>query len=122
MKKLFIVASALALGFPVAAFAATYDYVDTTGTMRTIVADSAAQALAIAPNIALHSGVAIHTGTIASASLPTVLGVSFTPSGFLHTYQYVDIAGNMRTVQAGSPAEALQIAPNIAPNSGVAAI
>lgn len=41
-------------------------------------------------------------------------------TGAKQSYNFVDASGKVQTVQASSPEEAMKMAPNIAPNSGVA--
>lgn len=63
MKKITTASIALAISLlPVIAFASTYQYIDRNGTLRSVEANSPTQALAIAPNIALHSGVMLIAG------------------------------------------------------------
>ena len=70
MKKVLLSAFALAavIAAPVAALAATYAFVNTSGEVRTMDATSAAQALSTAPNLGVHSGVML----IDSANDPVV--------------------------------------------------
>ncbi len=56
----FLVATALALAtfaLPSMAFAATYAYVNSTGEVRTVTANTPTEALSTAPGISTHSGV-----------------------------------------------------------------
>jgi hypothetical protein len=107
MKKI-ILLSALSLGLPFAAFASTYDYVNTSGNVETITATTPDAAIAAASDIAQHSGVALDSGTI------VVVGNSL--------YEYVDINGNLDTIQAASANAALAMATHIASHSGVLAL
>ncbi len=111
MKKLLLL-SAVAFGLPFAAFAATYNYVNTAGSLQSVQANNADQALALAANIAPHSGVALDTGTVIFAA---PLSVSVGNA----TYEYVNTSGNLQAEQAPNAAMALAGAVNIAPNSGV---
>jgi hypothetical protein len=104
MKKSLLLA-VIALGLPFAALASTYDYVNTSGSLQSVVADTASQAFALATNIAEHSGVALDMGSFAATSDPT--------------YEYVDLSGNIEIVRAIDAAQALSAATNIAPHSGV---
>jgi hypothetical protein len=112
MNKTLLIA-ALALSLPTAAFAATYDYVNTSGQVQKIDASSPDQAMVLATNIDPHSGVMLDTGFV--TPVPVVI---VTTTG-MHMYRYVDTNGNLGTVQASSPEQAMMIAPNISPNSGV---
>jgi len=56
-----VLAAVVAMGFPVFAYAATYAYVNTTGEVRTVTADTANAALATAPGLHIHSGVMLLT-------------------------------------------------------------
>jgi hypothetical protein len=99
------------------ASAATYQYVDTSGNLQRVEAVSASQALMIAPNIGIRSGVMLYSG------LPTVItyvsndnlisNVSYV------TYQYVNTLGQVQSVIASTPEQAFSLATNIAPRSGV---
>jgi hypothetical protein len=51
------VATALAVAAPVAAFAQTFAYVNTSGDVATVEANDPMTAINIAPNRAVHSGV-----------------------------------------------------------------
>ncbi len=97
---------------PVAAFAATYDYVNTSGTLQTVSAPNAEVAIATAPNIAPDSGVMLDNGS----------PVTTTVSSGDPIFQYVTTAGMLATIHAANSTIAIQTAPNIAPNSGVMAI
>jgi hypothetical protein len=62
MKKvlgMFALAAVIAL--PSMSYAATYAYVNASGEVAAINADTAAQALATAPNMDIHSGVLLLT-------------------------------------------------------------
>ncbi len=129
--KNFILSAALAavVIVPAVSLAAQYHYVDTTGTVRTITADNATQAFALAVNIAPHSGVAVDTGVLdsgdsvngsGSMNTTTVVVVpNMTHAPVPNLYHYIDITGTVRNVTASSPAEAFALAVNIAPHSGV---
>ena len=90
---------------PMSAFAATYEYVNTSGYLETESAVDAAQALAQPTDKAPNSGVML------VSSDPVTVGVGL--------YEYVNTSGFLETVTANSSAQALLIAPDIAPNSGV---
>jgi len=105
----------------VPALAATYQYVDTSGSLRTMTADNSAQALATAPNIAVHSGVMLVTGSpIVTNTTTTYTGTTYTGtvSGDNEAYGYINTSGNFVTVVAKSPAEAM-LASDKATHSGV---
>lgn len=107
-RKLGLVSAFLLLALPAMVLAEVYYYVDTSGQVRTVVADDPQSAIDMAPNRAPTSGVMLATG---------IFG---TGGGILAgTYQYIDINGNARTVQASSAEEAMLIAPNKHPESGV---
>jgi hypothetical protein len=119
MMKIAVLAGAAFLLTPLASFAATYHYVDTSGTVRTVSADNAAQAYAQAYNIAPHSGVTLDTGVLDSGD--TVTGTNTgTASGSVNEFHYVDANGVVRTVTATTPSQALNVATGIDVHSGVA--
>ena len=61
IKAGFFLAAVALFSLPVFAYAATYAYVNTTGEVRTVTADSADAALATAPGLHIHSGVMLLT-------------------------------------------------------------
>lgn len=118
--------SVLALGaiavVPLASMAATYHYVDTSGTVRTIEAANSTDAMAMATNRDPQSGVALDMGVLESGDSVNGTGtntVTVTTTGSGNSYHYVDTSGIVRTVVAASAAAALAAAVNIAPHSGV---
>ena len=120
MKKTALTLSAILLALPAASFAATYHYVDTTGTVRTIEAANAADAFTNATNIAPHSGVGLDQGILESGdTIPVSTAAGMTHSGDPESYRYVDVNGTVREVVATSPSAALMMATDRDPNSGV---
>lgn len=111
-----IVAATGVLLLPLAAFAATYGYVNVDGAVQTESAPNATEALAIAPNIAPSSGV-----VVASADPAAVYPVAVDPTAIvpLGTYQYVDTSGSIQTENAPSAPAAIILPDNRAPASGV---
>lgn len=63
-------------------------------------------------------GSAIKTSTTNRMSTTTPTGTSVQTTA-LNNYRYVDKNGNVQTIQASSPEQAMQKAPNISPSSGV---
>ncbi|MBA3733175.1 hypothetical protein H0W91_02235 [Patescibacteria group bacterium] len=111
------------LSFAPSIFAATYQYVDTSGNMKTIIADNPQMALANAVNIAPHSGV-ISTTIVSSTPVTVVVTPTTTTAVVLgicnsNIYNYVDTSGTLQSVTASSASVALSNAINIAPHSGV---
>lgn len=127
MKKITTAFVALAISIlPAIAFASTYQYVDNSGNLRTVEANSPTQALATAPNIASHSGVMLASqGIVAGATVvvvptgTTITTVTPTNTAGLFHYQYVNTSGNLQSVWANNSAVAIALAANIAYNSGV---
>lgn len=110
-----VVATILAFSFPAFSYAATYMYVNQSGQVNTVVADSPSMAMTTAPGIAMHSGVALlsNTGVVlgTNTSTPTTYNTM--------TYAYVNQAGTVMTISANSPAAAFANAPGIDASSGV---
>lgn len=105
---------------PAATFAATYHYVDTTGTVRTVEAVNANDAFNHAANIAVHSGVTLDQGLLeAGDQIPVANATGMTASNGMASYRYVDMTGTVREVIAASPNAALMMATDRDPNSGV---
>ncbi len=78
--KHFLVSLLAALGIvalPVLAAAATYKYVDCTGNVRMVNADNEMAALALAPDIAINSGVILAD---AAEEIPVGTDVSGVPA------------------------------------------
>ena len=98
----------LLLAIPAVSSAATYHYIDLTGNVVTIEAESAQDALskANANNDVYHSGVKLDQGML------------HTGESFAVTYQYVTAQGTLKTVEAASVDAAFILATDIAPNSG----
>lgn len=103
------------------ALGATYLFVNTSGNLQSIEANNPTEAMALATNKALHSGVMLVTGTsMPTTPTPTPTPTNPTPTGTgLYTYMFVDTSGNLRTINANSPTEAMNLAPNKALHSGV---
>lgn len=119
MKTAMIVSAAM-MALPAATFAATYHYVDTTGTVRTIEAPNAAAAFDNAANIAPHSGVTLDQNLLETGDqIPIATAAGMTTSGGMASYRYVDTNGTVREVVAASPSAALMLATDRDPNSGV---
>lgn len=94
---------------PVAASASTYAYVATNGTVSTVAANSAAEALTVS-NLADTSGVILVTDD-------TLIMSGFVPASG-GTYAYVNVNGGVSTVVASNPSQALTVS-NLADTSGV---
>jgi len=115
----------VAIALPLTSFAATYFYVDKTGELETVEAANSTQALLISTaDRDVHSGVAIDTGTLeegqtvsATSNANNLFGTGG-PAGIL-TFQYVDVTGHVQFVGASNATEAIALAVNIHPNSGV---
>jgi hypothetical protein len=114
--SMFMVAM-LIMGFPALSYGATYMYVNNAGQVNTVIADSPAMAIATAPGIAPHSGVALvsNTGVIPVTPTPVTPPVTYN----VMTYAYVNTSGIVVTISANSAASAYANAVNIAPHSGV---
>jgi hypothetical protein len=107
ITSMMLVVGLIALGavfFSGAAFARTYLYVDANGSVRSIEANTPAEAINNAPNRAMDSG---------------VMTANFTPHLTGNTYLYVTSNGRVQTVVANNPIEAMAIASGIAIDSGV---
>lgn len=111
---------------PFTSSAALYHYVTESGVTATVEADSAAEALATAPNIASDSGVAVDQGLIDSGEVVAsevrgAGGVRVTDStqAGVETYQYITVDGTVGVVTAPTPGAAIAEPTNIAHDSGV---
>ncbi len=120
MKKTIISAlTAIATLLPLTTFASTFAYVNVAGSIGAVEAANAVLALS-ASDIDFHSGVMFINSPLTMSSLLAVSGNTAvsTPST-VGIYQYVDVNGNISAVQASSAEQAILLAPNIAPGSGV---
>ncbi len=115
IKQITTTLAALAvLAVPVVSAANTYQYVDSAGRLQTTQAVSSSDALSTTSNMGLHSGVIWVSvdGIGGSYESPTTnTGGSF--------YQFIDVNGNIQSMNAISSAVALATAYNIDLNSGV---
>jgi hypothetical protein len=131
MKKLtfFVAAILIGLGLPMLSYAATFHYVDLTGEIGSIEAPNASVALATAPDIHPNSGVVLDAGLLEEGDNAFAFGVggdadvagvsiSVVSDGLI-TFQYVDVNGDVDSVEARNATEAMLLADNIHPNSGV---
>ncbi|PIR84738.1 hypothetical protein COU16_00950 [Candidatus Kaiserbacteria bacterium CG10_big_fil_rev_8_21_14_0_10_47_16] len=91
-----------------------YQYVNTNGTLSSVSASSADMALSLsAYNRASNSGVMLVRGMGGSVENTTY------PTGTLFTYQYIDVNGNLRSIEAANASLAITLATNRDPHSGV---
>lgn len=90
-----------------------YLYVATDGDLQPEVAETPAEAIATADDIALHSGVILAEQAAAAIPLVTLADADF------ETYLYVDVHGGIQTEDAATPAQAMNQAEDRDPNSGV---
>ena len=102
------------LAMPAVSSANTYQYIDSGGRLQSTQASDPNEALATAYNIGLHSGVLLVStdGIGGSYESPTI-----NTSGSF--YQYIDIYGNVQSMNAINSSVALSTAHNIDPHSGV---
>ncbi len=103
---------ALFLGTTVSAQQA-YQYVNTSGNVQTIIAESPTQAILLAENRTSASGV-ILLGGVGGGDPINPLG-----ENGAYFYQFVNTSGNIGSMNASSPTEALNTALNLAQYSGV---
>lgn len=105
------------LVIPAVSMATTYQYISTRGDILSLLASSPQVALATAPNLALHSGVKSVgvDGPIGDSKVVVNTPVN-TSTTF---YQYIDINGNVRSINASNATVALNTAPNLGVHSGV---
>lgn len=108
MKPFILVAATAVLALPFVSFAQTYDYVALDGTIKSVVAPTAANALAQiqAQGDAMHSGVRAADGILAPGDQ---VGL---------TYTYVSTSGSLKSVTASSVDAAFMLAADRAPASG----
>ncbi len=96
MNKALFATAAVLLGtaLPAAAFAQTYEYVNTNGIIESVSANTADQALVLAPDIAPHSGVMlVETSTV----IPAVNTPVDAPAATVVTSGTTGTTGSMTT-------------------------
>lgn len=104
-----IAAMGLLLAVPLGVQAITYHYIDIEGEVQTIEAGNASEAL----NVARVNGPTIHSGVKVDA------GILDEGDTFANIYHYVDINGNLKSIQAASMDAALFLATDKHPQSGM---
>lgn len=116
MQKINILTGFMALALvilPTVSFANTYKFVDTSGNLQSVEANSATEALATAHPLALHSGVWLVEKTDSNTVIPTQT------NGSGNYYLFVNTSGNLQGVWAPNASVALATAHPLAPHSGV---
>ncbi len=102
---------AFVLGFSNVTNAATYEYVNTSGGISSVTANNGSNAITLAPNLALHSGVILVDGS--SNNVTSVYSSGNTQ------YMYVNESGVVTVVNANTSSGAFQDSVNISTHSGV---
>lgn len=118
-KTLLALAGVVAVTVPAVTLAQTYHYVSVEGDIEAIEADTAAEALVMAPDIHPNSGVAEDRGLL-EEGMDADVPVGGT--GGANMYAYVDITGEVETITAPNPSVAITAPADIHPNSGVAIV
>lgn len=118
MKKVLVFALALA-ALPMFSYAATYQYVDTAGEVEVVTANTADEAIAVAPNRMATSGVMVVSSI--SFGIGGIGGngsLDVDGDGTI-AFQYVDVTGDVDMIEAVNAEQALVISPNRAEHNGV---
>lgn len=112
-KKYTVLAMSAFLMFGLVGFthAATYEYVNTSGSISTVEANSPTQAIANATNRAMGSGVILVVGE-------NTINNTYKPSENIQ-YGYVNEFGVIVAIDANSPTQAFAGSDNISNHSGV---
>lgn len=108
MKKILALSLVGVFGLPLSSYAATYHYLDLSGTVHSVEASSATQALtyiSALPNT-LHTGVALDQGILEQGE------------NYGNTYQYRTVYGTNAYVEAVTVDAARALATDRDPNSG----
>jgi len=106
---------------PAVSSANIYKFVDTSGNLRSVEANSSTQALAIAYPLAYNSGVWLVERNGSSTTVPPIPTTPIPPisSGTGNYYLFVNTSGNLQGVWAPNSSVALTTAYPLAPHSGV---
>ncbi len=104
----------LALVLPAITSAAVYQYVDTSGFVRSLEAVNAEDALRRVPALGgdPRTGVMLYSGTVQNGGPTSATGL----------YGYISANGTYKVISASSPAAALALATDIHPQSGIIAL
>lgn len=94
--------------------AATYNYVNTSGGISSVIANTSTEAINSVPNIALHSGVMLTSGSGNTSSGNTSAALSGPTQ-----YGYVNDSGVFTRVYANTSAGAFSNSVDISEHSGV---
>ena len=120
MKKINMFTGLMALALvlvPTLTFANTYMFVNTSGNLQSVEANSATQALATAYPMAYNSGVWLVKENGTSPTVPEPLPPK--PTGTGNYYLFVNTSGNLQGVWAPNSSVALSTAYPLALHSGV---
>lgn len=118
------------LSLPAVSFASTYQFIDTSGNLKSVEANSATEALNTAYHLAVHSGVILATSyskldamggsdTSTNTAYTTADDYKYTGTGGANMYAYVKTNGDIGYITADSVSSALANATDIMYNSGV---
>jgi len=105
-----LVLTFVTLGFVGITEAATYNFINTSGKLGTIVANNPQEAINQAYQLGAHSGVILVF--TANSNQPNLGEGSF-------IYQYVNTSGSLITIRANSPKDAFAKAYELGIHSGV---
>jgi len=121
MKRKYIIPGLMAiaiLALPAVSLANTYQFVDTSGTLQSMEADTSAIALNTAYQLGVHSGVMlVSEGGIGGLVLPD--NYPSTNPGSGNYYQFIDTSGNLQGLWAANSSIALATAYQLGVHSGV---
>ena len=95
---------------PAMTFASTYEYVNTSGGLSSLTANSATEALEAVSSMGSNSGVMLISGNNEVST--------YNPNQ-VNQYIYVNSSGVVTTISANTPTQAFASATNIAVHSGV---
>lgn len=90
----------------------TYDFINTSGQRVSVTADTSGEALRTAFNLGLHSGVILVDNNTGNSNQP-VAGQG------VYLYEFINTSGQIGTVRANTPQEALNTAYQLGVHSGV---
>jgi len=112
--------TALVLGFANFASASTYQYVNASGQLSSVIANSPQEAMAEASSLGFHSGVMLvsnSTNTIKTNQVVT--DNDYITGQGSNVYLYINSSGQLSSVRANSAQEAIVTATALGLHSGV---
>lgn len=113
-----LIMTALTLGVTDLVRANTYQFINTSGELKSFTANSSDEALRTAYQLAVHSGVRLVSDNNVNNDF-VVDNNNVVYGQGSNLYQYINTSGELSTVRANTPEEAIRTAYQLGAHSGV---